>query len=133
MFVFPGFNSNIEHRNRTYHIQTEVHTMEGANKVNTLIYLAGRIFLSVSTELSKEDSANRETATGAIRRQHNRIIRDLISDQLETQKESGSKEEIDFAHLYSGNDLFSCYGKCFDDARNTYKKLLIMEENKGQA
>jgi hypothetical protein len=132
MFVFPGFNSNIEHRNRTYHIQTEVHTIEGINKVNTLIYLAGRIFLSVSTELGKEDSGNRETATNAIRRQHNRTIRDLISDQLEAQKESETTEDIDFAHLYSGSDIFTCYGKCFDDARNTYKKLLIMEENKGQ-
>lgn len=132
MFVFPGFNSNIEHRNKTYHIQTEVNSIDSNYKINTLIYLAGRIFFSSSTELKKEDSVNRETSTIAIRRQHNRIIRDLISDQLETKEasvENTESNEIDFCGLYRENDIFSCYGKCFDNPHKTYKKLLIIEDN----
>jgi len=129
MFVFPGFNSNIEHRNKKFHIQTEVNAVEGINKINTLIYLAGRIFLSFSNELGKDDSVNRETATVAIRRQHNRVIRDLISDQLESKNDSPATGEIDFSGLYGNNEIFTCYGKCFNKAADAYKKLLLTEEN----
>lgn len=129
MFVFPGFNSNIEHRNKTYHIQTEVNSVEGKNKINTLIYFQGRIFRSFSTELDKEDSVNRDTAKIAIRKQHNRIIRDLISDQLEEKAEKKSRPEIDFEGLYGKNKIFSCYNKCYGNALTTYKQLILIEEN----
>jgi hypothetical protein len=129
MFIFPGFNSNIEHRNKTYHIQTEVNTVDGVNKINTLIYFAGRIFLSFSVEMKKEDTVNREVAKTAISRQHNRIIRDLISDQLEEKVEKIIEEEISFENLYEKKDMFFCSGKCYGDAQDTYKKLMLMEEN----
>ena len=128
MFVFPGFNSNIEHRNKTYHIQTEVNNVEGTNRVNTLIYLEGRIFLSFSTELDKEDSINRDTSKIAIRKQHNRIIRDLISDQLGEKVGNTSRADIDFEGLYGKNKMFSCYNKCYGNALDTYKKLILVEE-----
>lgn len=125
MFVFPGFNSNIEHRNRKYHIQTEVNSVDGKHKVNTLVYLSGSIYHSVSSELSPEDCINRETSVSAIRRQHNKIIRNLISDQLEPQKKVAEKGLVDFAGLYKDADMFSCTGNSLSDARETYRKLIV--------
>ncbi len=130
MFVFPGFNSNIEHRNKTFHIQTEVNDAQGTNKINTLVYFSGRIFFSRSTELQQEDLANRETASIAIRRQHNRVIRDLISDQLKPQENQvTNNDEIDFEGFYGNDKIYSCYERCFDSALKTYKKLLLTEED----
>ncbi|HRZ80252.1 MAG TPA: hypothetical protein P5044_09605 [bacterium] len=125
MFVFPGFNSNIEHRNRKYHIQTEVNSVDGKHKVNTLVYLSGSIYHSISSELLPEDCINRETSVSAIRRQHNKIIRNLISDQLEPQKKTADKGMVDFAGLYNDTDIFSCSGSCLSDARETYRKLIV--------
>ncbi|HNW83675.1 MAG TPA: hypothetical protein PKG52_12380 [bacterium] len=135
MFVFPGFNSNIEHRNKNYHVQTEVNSVAGKYRVNTLVYLSGSIYSSMSSELTSEESLNRETSVSAIRKQHNKIIRDLISDQLDPQKSSTDKELLDFVNLYKDAGLFSCDGKCFSNARETYRKLLLpaeeeMAENK---
>lgn len=128
MFVFPGFNSNIEHRSNKYHVQTEVNTVDGANRINTLVYLSGRIYLSASFELSREDSINRETAAAVIRRQHNKIIRDLISDQLEPQKTVKEKEAVDFFGMYGSEKIFSCYEKHLRNPLETFKKLLISLE-----
>lgn len=125
MFVFPGFNSNIEHRNRNFHVQTEVNSVDGKHKVNTLVYLAGSIYHSVSSELSPEESVNRETSVSAIRRQHNKIIRNLISDQLDSQKKGTEKGFVDFNGLYKDASIFSCAGSCFSDSRETYRKLIV--------
>ena len=125
MFVFPGFNSNIEHRNRNYHVQTEVNSVDGKYKVNTLIYLAGSIYHSASSELTPEECINRETSVSAIRRQHNKIIRNLISDQLESQKKGTDRGFVDFAGLYNDAGIFSCSGNCFHDTRETYRKLIV--------
>jgi len=129
MFVFPGFNSNIEHREKKYHIQTEVNAVQGKSKINTLVYLSGRIYLSFSSEMNEEDSLTRETALSAIRKQHNKIIRDLISDQLEADTEQNVSEGIDFAAMYKDKNIFYC---CSDDADNTrelLKSLIIVPDD----
>lgn len=127
MFVFPGFNSNIEHRNKTYHIQTEVNAVGDENKVNTIIYLSGTILSSATTVLSEEDSVNRETAVRAVRKQHNKIIRDLISDQLESQKKRSDQDAIDFKGMYSNKKALSSEGifKPFE----IYRSLLLHEDD----
>ena len=127
MFVFPGFNSNIEHRNKTYHIQTEVNSVDDENKVNTVVYLSGTILTSLSSILSQEDSINRETAVRAVRKQHNKIIRDLISDQLGPQKKKLDQDAIDFAGMYSNHKALSSEGvfKPFE----TYRALLLHDDD----
>jgi len=127
MFVFPGFNSNIEHRNKTYHIQTEVNSVDDENKVNTIVYLSGTILTSLSSILSPEDSINRETAVRVVRKQHNKIIRDLISDQLEPQKKKHDKDAIDFVGMYANRKALSFEGvfKTFE----TYRSLLLYEDD----
>ena len=127
MFVFPGFNSNIEHRNKTYHIQTEVNTVDDKNKVNTVVYLSGTILTSMSSVLSQEDSVNRETAVRAVRKQHNKIIRDLISDQLEPQKKKQDQDAIDFTGMYENRKALSSEGvyKPFE----IYRSLLLRDDD----
>ncbi len=127
MFVFPGFNSNIEHRNKTYHIQTEVNTVDDKNKVNTVVYLSGTILTSMSSVLSQEDSVNRETAVRAVRKQHNKIIRDLISDQLEPQKKKQDQDAIDFTGMYANRKALSSEGvyKPFE----IYRSLLLRDDD----
>lgn len=127
MFVFPGFNSNIEHRNKTYHIQTEVNSVGDENKVNTVVYLSGSILTSLSSILSQEDSLNRETAVRAVRKQHNKIIRDLISDQLEPQKKKHDKDAIDFIGMYASRKALS-FGGVFKTLE-TYRSLLLYEDD----
>ena len=131
MFVFPGFNSNIEHRNKTYHIQTEVNSVGDENKVNTIVYLSGTILTSLSSILSTENSINRETAVRAVRKQHNKIIRDLISDQLEPQKKKQDKDEIDFIGMYANRKALSFKGvfKTFE----TYRSLLLYDDDKNSS
>ena len=127
MFVFPGFNSNIEHRNKTYHIQTEVNTVDDKNKVNTVVYLSGTILTSMSSVLSQEDSVNRETAVRAVRKQHNKIIRDLISDQLEPQKKKQDQDANDFTGMYANRKALSSEGvyKPFE----IYRSLLLRDDD----
>lgn len=127
MFVFPGFNSNIEHRNKTYHIQTEVNSAGDKNKVNTIVYLSGAILTSLGSVLSPEDSINRETAVSAVRKQHNKIIRDLISDQLEPQKKKNDKNAIDFVGMYSSRKALSSEGVF--ETFETYRSLLLYEDD----
>ena len=126
VFVFPGINSNIKHRNQTYHIQTEVNTVNDENKINTIIYLSGTILTSISSKLEKEDSLNRETAVRAVKKQHNKLIRDLISDQLETQKKEAAKQTLDFNEMYSHNKELSIKG--ISNPFEAYKSLLLYDD-----
>jgi hypothetical protein len=127
MFVFPGFNSNIEHRNKTYHIQTEVNSVGDENRINTVVYLSGTILTSTATTLSKEDSLNRETAVKAVRKQHNKVIRDLISDQLAPQKKKDNKDAIDFSGMYGNHKALSSQGVF--NSFEIYKSLLLHDDD----
>jgi hypothetical protein len=128
MFVFPGFNSNIDHRNKKYHIQTEVNSVKGINKINTLVYFSGMIYFSISSQMGTEDAASRETALSAVRRQHNKVIRDLISDQLAPQQTLKNNELIDFAAMYKDEKFFSCRRKSQQETRDVFKELIIVPD-----
>lgn len=129
MFVFPGFNSNIDHRDKKYHIQTEVNTTEGVHKINTLVYFSGMIYFSLSAEMNREDSLSRDTSVSAIRKQHNKIIRDLISDQLAPQKSVQEKDKIDFLEMYKDDRFFSCHLKNQPNLQEVFKKLIVVPED----
>ena len=111
MPVFPGFNSNIRHRGKVYHLQTEVNTVRGQHNISTLVYLDGEIFHSTKTELTKEQAINEEAAAPYIRAQHQEIARRLLSGELvtATEKEDDVPDivideapPLDFFTLYEG-------------------------------
>lgn len=129
MFVFPGFNSNIDHRNKKYHIQTEVNRVEGVSRINTVVYFSGMIYLSVSSEMKADDVLNRESAVSAIRKQHNKVIRDLISDQLDPQKKEKEKDSVDFVGMYGKDRIFSCRNKTVFGAQDIFRELLTVPED----
>jgi hypothetical protein len=129
MFVFPGFNSNIDHRNKKYHIQTEVNKVDGISRINTVVYLSGMIFLSVSSEIKGDDAVSREAAVSSIRKQHNKVIRDLISDQLAPQKFVSDKDSVDFVGMYGNNRIFLCSNKTVSGAQDIFRELLTVPED----
>lgn len=128
MSIFPGFNTNIRHKNKIFHIQTEVLSKENSNTINTLVYLEGQIFYSINNELAQSESLHRETAALAIKKQHKEAIKDLISDQLQNDKESENisiEGSINFSELYNSDELFSFSNKKTTQIKTTIKKLLI--------
>lgn len=129
MFVFPGFNSNIDHRNKKYHIQTEVNRVDGKSRINTVVYLSGMIYFSVSSELNGDDALNRESAVSTIRKQHNKVIRDLISDQLAPQRSARDKDSVDFLGMYGNDRMFSCHNRTVFGAQDIFRELLIIPED----
>ncbi|HSW59261.1 MAG TPA: hypothetical protein VLJ60_00600 [bacterium] len=129
MFVFPGFNSNIDHRNKKYHVQTEVNRVDEKSRINTAVYLSGMIYFSVSSELNGDDALNRESAVSTIRKQHNKVIRELISDQLSPQKSAKDKDSVDFAGMYGNDRVFSCHSKTAYGAQEIFRKLLAVPED----
>jgi len=92
MPVFPGFNSNIRHRGKVYHLQTEVNTVRGLHNISTLVYLGGEIYHSTKTALTEEQAVNEEAAAPYIRSQHQEIARLLLSGELVT--ETVTKEDL---------------------------------------
>ncbi|MGI6393257.1 MAG: hypothetical protein ACOX2F_00770 [bacterium] len=127
MFVFPGSNSNISHRGKKYHVQTEVNKVNGLSKINTLVYLAGTICFSLSSEMNKDDLFNRESAENAAEKQHNKVIRDLISDQLTSQKETEEAGAINFGKMYE-DPLYSCNLKSELSVREIFKTLITSKK-----
>lgn len=115
MPVFPGFNSNIRHRGKVYHLQTEVNTVKGHHNISTLVYLGGEIYHSTKTELTEEQSVNEEAAAPYIRSQHQEVARHLLSGELVTESITeedlnsiiidDSPPPLDFVDLYK-NEVY---------------------------
>ena len=112
MTVFPGFNTNIRHKNKVFHIQTEVLSSGTEDhSVSTLVYLEGRIYHSDKSFLKRSDALHRETAATAIVKQHKEAIKKLISNQLKATDPATSASKsvaVDFLTLYQDKNYFSC-------------------------
>lgn len=86
--MLPGFNHNIQHRNATYHVQTE-DAGGSAGQIVTNLFLGGNV---ISTKrCSYQDLLELPNADAEIRRrmqdQHKQMMRELIRgnfDQVET-------------------------------------------------
>ncbi len=129
MSLFPGFNTNIRHKNRIFHIQTEVLTSQDRHTISTLVYLEGRIFHSIKGNLKPEEALHRETAGLAIVRQHKEAIKKLISNQLIAAETPASPRNtitvVDFMELYEEKRLFSVIGCRTVNLRNAIAELMI--------
>lgn len=127
MSVFPGFNTNIRHQNRLFHIQTEVLVSESENNISTLVYIEGRIFHSITNIMKPSESVHRETATMAIIKQHKEAIKKLISNQIAELDNSTETKlgKINFIELYKEQELFLCSKIKPQHIKSLTKKLLI--------
>jgi len=132
MSLFPGFNTNIRHKNKIFHIQTEVLSTGDRNTISTLIYMEGRIFHSIKNPLKPEEAVHRETAGLAIMRQHKEAIKKLISNQLVAADAAaaprGTFTVVDFTELYQEKRLFSIAGLAIPNLKNVIAELMIETE-----
>ena len=129
MSLFPGFNTNIRHKNRIFHIQTEVLSSGDRHTISTLVYMEGRIFHSVKNPLKADEAIHRETAGLAIVRQHKEAIKKLISNQLISAESAaapkGTITIVDFMELYQEKKLFSITGAKTTNLRTAIAELMI--------
>lgn len=113
MALFPGFNTNIRHKNKIFHIQTEVISAGDKNSISTLVYLEGRIFHSVKGVLPPAEAIHRETAALVIVKQHKEAIKKLISNQLSAADSAalprGTINIVEFTELYQEKKFFSVF------------------------
>ncbi|GAB4388888.1 MAG: hypothetical protein Kow0025_10880 [Thermodesulfovibrionales bacterium] len=81
--MFPGFNTNVPYKGRTFHVQTEDSGPRNPVIV-TLLYSLGAIVASRKTSYSHlmEDPDWRLKVPEIMRSQHREFIRDLLSGKL---------------------------------------------------
>ncbi len=129
MSLFPGFNTNIRHKNKIFHIQTEVLSTGDKHAVSTLVYLEGRIFHSVKSLLKPAEAVHRETAGLAIVKQHKEAIKKLISNQLAAADTAattkGTLTIVDFTELYQDKKFFSVLDIKTTNLRSLIADLMI--------
>ena len=81
--MVPGFNSEVEHRGRRYHIQTE--DLGTANQsLLTLVYDAGAILTRIKVPYAEilGPQASREQIHAFMEAHHRRVIGDIRADRL---------------------------------------------------
>ncbi len=130
MSLFPGFNTNIRHKNKIFHIQTEVLSTSDKHAVSTLVYLEGRIYHSVKSLLKPAESVHRETAALAIVKQHKEAIKKLISNQLAAADTAATTRGttltiVDFTELYQEKKFFSALDIKTINLRSLIADLMI--------
>jgi hypothetical protein len=78
--VLPGFNTDVAHDGRTFHVQTEDKGQENP-VIETLIYVGGQILASRRrsyAELSGDGAdVDRDRVSELIERQHQAVVRDI--------------------------------------------------------
>lgn len=106
--MITGYNTDVRHGNRVYHVQTEDKGL-GNPKVETLIYVGGEIldsYRSAYDELVSGGTLKDETALQArMDEQHKSIIRDIKAGKYDatppgdTEKEAFNDRPLDQAIL----------------------------------
>jgi len=92
-----GFNTNINHKNKLYHIQTEINSVKEEKTINTLIYLDGQICFSEKNKINSRILQSNELILEEVKSQHKDVIKKLISNEILSDKNANS---IDFETLY---------------------------------
>lgn len=81
--MVPGFNSEIQHRGRRYHIQTEDLGVENPCLL-TLVYEAGAILTRIKVPYAEilGSEASTEQIRAFMEARHRQVIADLLADRL---------------------------------------------------
>lgn len=83
-----GFNHNIPHKGKTYHIQTEDSGINSPHII-TLLYIGGTILAREKTsyaDIIKIDNLE-EVVKDLMQEQHKKMLRKLISGEFDTENE----------------------------------------------
>jgi len=87
--MITGFNTDVKHGGRVFHIQTE-DKGKGNPKIETLIYVGGQILDSVRFDYSEKisDGYDEELVTQLMEEQHRRVVRDIKTGKYDDGDES---------------------------------------------
>ena len=99
-----GFNTELRFNDRTIHVQTEEHGLNGP-KIQTLIYVGGEILDSVQSDCS-DLPKNSQTLEGDImarmEEQHKRVVLDIESGEYDAKIQDG---ELSAERAFHGRPL----------------------------
>jgi len=119
-----GFNHNIKHKGRMYHIQTEDSGLENPHII-THLFVGGNILASKKT--SYADIVGAENLAQVVRElmeeQHKEMLRNLIN---------GVYDDIDFAYVQQGAQSFQP-GQIHAEGRSVQLQPGVSIPNGGQA
>ncbi len=99
-----GFNTNINHKNKLYHIQTEVNSVKDEKTINTLIYFEGQICFSEKHKINSSLTISSDLILQEVKSQHKEVIKKLISNEILSQNNT---ETVNFQQLYLKKQLFT--------------------------
>ncbi len=82
--MFIGINTNIQHKGKTYHVQTEDGGLD-QHTLTTILFINGVILSARKShylDIPKSDGFD-ETIKGMMQQQHKQMLRDLVSGKLD--------------------------------------------------
>jgi hypothetical protein len=85
--MITGFNTDVKHKNRVYHVQTEDKGMANP-KIESLVYVGGEILDSFRTEYAQMSRLNEEKIAKMMETQHRRVIRSIKMGGYDTAPSS---------------------------------------------
>ena len=118
--MIPGFNHNINHKGKTYHIQTEDSGINSPHII-TLLYIGGTILAREKTsyaDIVKSDKLE-EVVKDLMQEQHKKMLRKLITGEFDagikeapakTAEEPEIPVEIEIESKDFGGDVISSKG-----------------------
>jgi len=74
--MITGFNTDIKHKTKVYHVQTEDKGRENP-KIETLVYLGGEILDSTKVAYRNDPPLSEESISERMETQHKRVIRNI--------------------------------------------------------
>jgi len=85
--MITGFNTDIDHNGRVYHVQTEDKGLDNP-QIESLIYSHGEIISARKTsyrELAEADDDSEDTVLRMMETQHKTMIRDIVNGKYDTE------------------------------------------------
>jgi len=116
--VIPGFNHNINHKGKTYHIQTEDSGINSPHII-TLLYIGGTILAREKTsyaDIIKIDDLE-EVVKDLMQDQHKKMLRKLIAGEFDAEIKvtppktaAGPESPVETKNKAFGSDVISSKG-----------------------